>query len=224
MSYSWSPGTALSNPNIAGPIANPTITTTYTVTVTNSFGCTASDSLIITVKPAPPVSAGADSAVCIGESVHLNATSTGSGTYSMEPVGRLKCDKYSQSYSYARHNDNIYCWNTVLFKRMLSTDNVVVTVNPIPTILLSILPIGIAYVGEIVSITATPTPPDVNAEYYFYVNGVLVESGTNNVYQTNTLLNGQIVTATVLESGCLSRSSMVLSFPNIKPIPNAFIT
>lgn len=39
--YSWSPSTALSNPNIANPVFAPTATgsTTYTVTITNSNGC-----------------------------------------------------------------------------------------------------------------------------------------------------------------------------------------
>jgi len=47
--YSWSPATGLSATNISNPIANPTQTTTYTVTVTNN-GCTATKSVIVTVQ------------------------------------------------------------------------------------------------------------------------------------------------------------------------------
>jgi gliding motility-associated-like protein len=47
-SYSWSPTTGLSNPNIANPIANPIATTTYTVTVTGG-ACGASDTASVTV-------------------------------------------------------------------------------------------------------------------------------------------------------------------------------
>src|SRR5690606_41844700 len=52
-SYSWSPITGLSNPNIANPIACPTANTTYTVIVTNANSCTATDSVTITLNPLP---------------------------------------------------------------------------------------------------------------------------------------------------------------------------
>lgn len=48
--YSWLPTTGLSNPNIANPVASPTTTTTYTMTATTN-GCSASDSVVVTVHP-----------------------------------------------------------------------------------------------------------------------------------------------------------------------------
>lgn len=47
--YSWSPATGLSNPNIANPVASPTSSTTYTLTVTNAGGCSTSESISICV-------------------------------------------------------------------------------------------------------------------------------------------------------------------------------
>ena len=47
--YLWSPSTGLSNPNIANPVASPTITTTYTLTVTDYNGCVGVDSVRIVV-------------------------------------------------------------------------------------------------------------------------------------------------------------------------------
>ena len=47
--YSWSPATGLSDPNIANPIANPSTSTTYTLTVTNSTGCSAEETVNVTV-------------------------------------------------------------------------------------------------------------------------------------------------------------------------------
>jgi len=47
--YSWNPSTGLSNSGIANPVANPVINTTYTVTVTDSLGCTGIDSVHIVV-------------------------------------------------------------------------------------------------------------------------------------------------------------------------------
>ncbi len=53
--YSWLPTTGLSNANISNPEAFPSVTTTYTVTVTDSFGCVLSDDLMVTVAvPIPP--------------------------------------------------------------------------------------------------------------------------------------------------------------------------
>lgn len=52
-SYSWSPSAGLNNPNIANPIATPSVTTTYTCTVTNALGCTDTDIATITVSPSP---------------------------------------------------------------------------------------------------------------------------------------------------------------------------
>jgi gliding motility-associated-like protein len=47
--YSWSPGVGLSANNIANPVASPAQTTTYNVTVTNSFGSTTVVPITITV-------------------------------------------------------------------------------------------------------------------------------------------------------------------------------
>ncbi|RDV13113.1 gliding motility-associated C-terminal domain-containing protein [Pontibacter diazotrophicus] len=51
ITYSWSPATGLSDPNDAKPLATPTETTTYTLTVTTKNGCTYTDELTITVLP-----------------------------------------------------------------------------------------------------------------------------------------------------------------------------
>lgn len=49
--YSWTPTINLSDPTILNPIANPTQTTTYYITVTNSAGCSTTDSVIVNVVP-----------------------------------------------------------------------------------------------------------------------------------------------------------------------------
>lgn len=54
--FLWQPSEGLSNVNIASPIANPAVTTTYTVTVTDTNGCTGEDSITITVNPVTDVS------------------------------------------------------------------------------------------------------------------------------------------------------------------------
>jgi len=47
--YSWSPPDGLSCTNCQFPIASPTVTTTYTVTMTDAFGCQSSDTMTVEV-------------------------------------------------------------------------------------------------------------------------------------------------------------------------------
>jgi gliding motility-associated-like protein len=47
--YTWTPPTGLDNPNIANPLASPTVTTTYTVNYTDAQGCSSSDTVTVEV-------------------------------------------------------------------------------------------------------------------------------------------------------------------------------
>lgn len=53
LSYTWLPAAGLSSASTAQTAASPTVTTTYVVTATNATGCTAKDTVVITVKPTP---------------------------------------------------------------------------------------------------------------------------------------------------------------------------
>lgn len=55
----------------------PSSTTTYIVTGTNAAGCTATDQVVLTIKPLPVVNAGADQTVCQGVIANLTGTVTG---------------------------------------------------------------------------------------------------------------------------------------------------
>jgi gliding motility-associated-like protein len=64
--YLWAPATGLSNTTINNPIASPTVTTTYTVTITNTTGCSATDAVKITVDPQLGLSVAGIDATCNG--------------------------------------------------------------------------------------------------------------------------------------------------------------
>jgi hypothetical protein len=55
-----------------------TSTGTYSVTVTNANNCTATDEVSITINPLPNVNLGADSTICAGSSLVLDAQNPGS--------------------------------------------------------------------------------------------------------------------------------------------------
>ncbi|QQS27569.1 MAG: gliding motility-associated C-terminal domain-containing protein [Sphingobacteriales bacterium] len=54
ISYQWSPTTGLNNPLIANPTITPTSSGTYSVTVTNIYGCTDAASVSVGVSLPPP--------------------------------------------------------------------------------------------------------------------------------------------------------------------------
>ncbi|MBX7093570.1 MAG: gliding motility-associated C-terminal domain-containing protein [Flavobacteriales bacterium] len=54
--YTWTPTDSLSDPNLSNPFAKPSVTTTYTLTVTDAYGCFDTDDVTIFVidTTAPP--------------------------------------------------------------------------------------------------------------------------------------------------------------------------
>lgn len=70
--YLWTPGATLSDSLIADPVATPSDTTTYFLTVTIG-SCVDVDSVTIYTYQIPPVDAGADVQIPTGGSIDLNA-------------------------------------------------------------------------------------------------------------------------------------------------------
>lgn len=67
VSYRWMPATGLSCTTCANPVATPTVTTTYTVTVTDSGGCLRSDTIRIQIGGVTAIQNHTDVA-CYGDS------------------------------------------------------------------------------------------------------------------------------------------------------------
>lgn len=78
--YLWSTGDTSASISV-----HPTSSTGYDVTVTNSFGCTASDHVDVNVNSQPTASAGPDVNICNGTSATL--TASGGTGYNWIPVG-----------------------------------------------------------------------------------------------------------------------------------------
>ncbi len=81
LTYLWTPG-GLTTSAIT---VTPSTTTNYIVSVTDANGCGNSDTVLVTVVPAPVANAGADQTSCAGSNVTL--TATGGGTYLWNPGG-----------------------------------------------------------------------------------------------------------------------------------------
>jgi large repetitive protein len=87
LTYTWAPFTGLSCNNCPNPIASPLTTTQYVVSGFNSFGCAARDTILITVPQPIDVNATANTVMCIGDAVQLNAT--GAASYLWSPANTL---------------------------------------------------------------------------------------------------------------------------------------
>jgi len=79
--YAWAPAVGLSSTTIANPVASPSVTTTYTVTVTDALGCVATDVITITVNPSPlSVFTYSPAVIFIDSTYSFTDNSTGNAT------------------------------------------------------------------------------------------------------------------------------------------------
>jgi hypothetical protein len=193
-SYVWTPG------NISGASVNviPGVTTTYTVTGTNSVtGCVNTQTITITVNPLPVVTATASAlTTCAGSPVTL--TATGAGIYNWQP-GNLSGNAVivspvvTTTYTVTGTNTLTGC---------SSTRTITITVNQLPVITASAAQ-AVICAGASSSLTAT------GANTYVWNPGnlsgaiVTVTPATTTTYTvtgTNTVtgcVNTQTVSVTV---------------------------
>lgn len=80
--YSWSPSSGLSSTTVSNPIASPSVTTTYTVTVTDALSFTSGSAVTVTVNSLPNANPSSNSPTCDGGVISLMAASVAGGTYS----------------------------------------------------------------------------------------------------------------------------------------------
>ena len=71
--YLWSPTSGLSNPSISNPVASPSSTTTYTVSVTDANGCSNVDDVVVSYNIVIPVDLGSDTEICDNNILLLDA-------------------------------------------------------------------------------------------------------------------------------------------------------
>jgi hypothetical protein len=135
LSYQWSPAGSLSDASISNPVATPASTTTYTVTVTDDYGCTSTETVEVVVDPAPVADAGQNDSIgsCAGQSVTLDATaSSGQGiSYQWAPAASLT-GANTASPTASPSATTTYTVTVTDKHGCTSTDDVKITVDPLP--------------------------------------------------------------------------------------------
>jgi len=153
--YEWSPSASLSNAGIANPVASPLTTTTYTVTITDALGTSATGDIVVTVNTYVPVSVSITASAnpsLQGAFVTFTATPANGGT---TPVYQWKVNGSDvgidlSTFSYIPvYGDQVSC--------VLISNAPCVTGNPATsdTIIMIVIPTNITVTGAIMAGTDT---------------------------------------------------------------------
>ena len=189
--YSWTNGI------LNGIAFIPVSSTTYTVTGTATNGCFASDQVVITVNSLPIVNAGVNQTVCAGAAITLSGA--GAITYAWN-------NGVTNGVSFTPTATTTYTVTGTAANGCFATDQVLITVNPIPLIDAGVNQTVCA--GSAVILTGS------GAANLTWNNGV-----TNNVSFTPVSTTTYTVTGTSA-NGC-SAIDQVLITVNALPIVNA---
>jgi gliding motility-associated-like protein len=119
--YLWSNGLG-ANQNIT---VSPSVNTTYTLTGTSINGCIANDQITVNVNPLPIINAGLDQTICAGSSVILNGSGGNTYVWNNGVVDNLPFNPQIT---------NTYTVTGTDINGCINTDQVLVTVNPIPVV------------------------------------------------------------------------------------------
>lgn len=149
-SYSWSPTAGLNNATIASPVASPATTTDYTVTVTDANNCTNNDDVRVTVNQRPPTNAGQDQPICFGDTITLQAS--GAVSYVWSPAVGLSDPTVANPEAYPA-TTTTYTVTGTAANGCTQTDEITITVNPLPTI--SLTPNSSICEGEDIQLVAS---------------------------------------------------------------------
>ncbi|MEM9917581.1 MAG: hypothetical protein AAF990_05760, partial [Bacteroidota bacterium] len=111
VTYFWQ-GPDILDPNLAVQTVRPMADALYTVMITDSSGCTKTDSIAIAVTPLPGVDAGQDTAICDNTVFRLEA---------------LQVDGYSYAWSPANLLSNPTAYNPTILQNVSTTFYLTIT-------------------------------------------------------------------------------------------------
>lgn len=207
--YNWSPASPGSG--VDGNLSvSPSTTTTYTVTGTDVNGCEATSTGTVTVNELPDISAIATpSTVCYGDSINLTANGGVSYTW----TGNNLTDPNSDSQNIQPSASGMYELSGTDLNGCTNSDNIYVTVNPLPVINVSSDPEEICF-GDDATLMAT------GAATYSWFGPAISSSNGNNATVSPDATESYIVVGTS-SNGCTDSTEFTLI---VNPLPILSIT
>lgn len=217
--YQWSPATGLSNPNILNPIASPTQTTTYTLTVINPIvNCQDSDEVTIFVTQTVTATAAPVAPVCQGESVQLEVNSTNGNIFLWFPFDGL--DDPTSPTPVASPSQ------TTTYIVSVSNDDgcsvqVSVTVEVISVTSQVLVPDAVICADGVATLAT-----DSSYDTYLWSNGattpsINVSSPGNYGVTVSQMVNGCQAFATATANVTLTTVSTIVNLPDVAICPDA---
>jgi len=196
--YSWSGGVQQGVPFY------PVSTGTYTVTVTETTtGCSATDQVMVTLKPSPVVNGGTDQTVCENTMISFTATASGAVT----PYTYAWSGGVQQSVPFMATMSAEYFVTVTAGNGCTGVDTVMLTVNP--------RPFASAGADELICAGSSVTLTASGGNTYLWSNGSINESIT----VSPTVTSNYIVTVYSPEM-CFSKDTVVVVVEQI-PVVNA---
>ncbi|NNM15899.1 MAG: hypothetical protein HKO56_04500, partial [Bacteroidia bacterium] len=209
--YSWTPPNGLSSTNVSDPTVTLTNTTgspqtaTYTVNVIHTNGCTNEDSMVLTINPLPTVSSAASpNVICDGDVTTL--TGTGASTYtwavSTNPTVTIGT---GASINVSPNSTTSYIVTGTDANGCVNTNQVMVTVNPLPVVIISPSADTICE-GDTTNITGAG---GISYNWYELSNPAVVIGTGNNIDLFPTVSTSYILEGTDA-NGCVNTDTIDL--------------
>jgi gliding motility-associated-like protein len=186
--YSWNNGSIA-----ATQIVSPLNTTSYTITVTDSMGCTATSNATVTVFIPAAINLGNDTSICQGDMITLDA-GAGFSSYLWQNGTTLQTQNISVT--------NNYFVSAIDPNGCTVKDTLVLTINPLPVI-------GLLDTVRICPGTSTTLNANPGFVSYMWNTGAATPS-----INVNSIGNNVVVVQDA--NGCVNRDSTYVKF---YPVP-----
>ena len=128
VSYSWTPTTSLSDPNVEDPLAFPQVTTEYVLEASDSLGCSAFDTVLVTVG-ALDIELSPDTTLCEGDTIQI--TASGGAIYLWSPNTNIS-DVSIANPLFWPSTTTTYYLDAETADGCQGSDSIVITVQPLP--------------------------------------------------------------------------------------------
>jgi hypothetical protein len=141
----------LDDATAANPTANPTATTSYTLLVTDKFGCQDDSFMTVQVYPLPLVTIDPVAALCANDAPITLTAATMGGTWSGNGIVDAANGIFDPSVAGAGSHDVMY--TNASFFGCVDSSTVTIVVNPVPTVDIT-SPAGFCFDQGVVQLTA----------------------------------------------------------------------
>ncbi len=135
ITFLWEPSPLATNATSQYTTVTPVLPTTFTITVTDTFGCFNHDSVIVNIYVPPIISAGNDVSIIPGEEIVLLGWISGGGTFAWQPADGMGSN--TASYTVSPIATTTYTVVGTNINGCTNADDVVVTVlSPCQTLMM----------------------------------------------------------------------------------------